>query len=187
MLFLGSQVEKIPMAVLVAIMIMVSIGTFNWSSLRQIRKIPRSETAVMLTTVFMTVFSHNLAIGVLTGVALNGLLFSRKIAQLVFVDSVIDSRGKMRVYNVAGQIFFVSVHKFIKVFDFHENVDFVRIDLTHAHLWDQSAIAALDKVIINFRRNGTAVELVGLNQASATLVDKLAIHDKSDSLDLVNH
>lgn len=188
MLFLGTQVEKIPMAVLVAIMIMVSIGTFNWSSLKQIRKIPRSETAVMVTTVVMTIFSHNLAVGVLSGVALNALLFSRKIAQLVFVDSIIDAQGEKRVYNIAGQIFFVSVNEFINAFDFRENVEFVKIDLTHAHLWDQSAIAALDKVVINFRRNGVTVEVIGLNKASATLVDKLAIHDKSDSFeDLASH
>lgn len=188
MLFLGIQVEKIPMAVLVAIMIMVSIGTFNWSSLKQIRKIPRSETAVMLTTVFMTVFSHNLAVGVLSGVALNSLLFSRKIAQIVFVDSVIDSQGEKRTYNVGGQIFFVSVQEFLNAFDFKEDVEYVKVDLTHAHLWDQSAIAALDKVVINFRRNGAEVEVVGLNAASATLVDRLAIHDKTDSLeDLASH
>ena len=188
MLFLGTQVEKIPMAVLVAIMIMVSVGTFNWSSLKQIQKIPRSETAVMLTTVVMTIFSHNLAIGVLIGVALNALLFSSKIAQLVFVDSVIDSAGEKRVYNVAGQIFFVSVNEFLDKFDFKEDVELVKIDLTHAHLWDQSAIAVLDRVVISFRRNGAEVEVVGLNQASATLVDKLAIHNKIDSFeDLVSH
>ncbi|WP_019506875.1 SulP family inorganic anion transporter [Pleurocapsa sp. PCC 7319] len=188
MLFLGTQVEKIPMAALVAIMIMVSIGTFNWSSMRQIRKIPRSETAVMVTTVVMTIFSHNLAIGVLSGVTLNALLFSRKIAQLVFVDSVIDSQGEKRVYSVAGQIFFVSVNQFLQAFDFKEDVELVKIDLTHAHLWDQSAIAALDKVVINFRRNGADVEVVGLNKASATLVDKLAVHDKLDSFeDLASH
>lgn len=188
MLFFSTQVEKIPMAVLVAIMIMVSIGTFNWSSLREIRKIPRSESAVMVTTVVMTIFSHNLAVGVLSGVALNALLFSRKIAQLVFVDSTIDPQAEKRIYHVAGQIFFVSVHEFLQAFDFREDVELVKIDLTHAHLWDQSAIAALDKVVINFRRNGAEVEVVGLNEASATLVDKLAVHDKLDSLeDLANH
>ena len=188
MVFLGTQVEKIPMAVLVAIMIMVSIGTFNWSSLRQIHKIPRSETAVMITTVFMTVFSHNLAVGVLSGVALNGLLFSSKIAQLAFVDSIVDLQGEKRIYDVGGQIFFVSVNEFINAFDFKEDVEYVKIDLTHAHIWDQSAIAALDKVILNFRRNGVEVDVVGLNEASATLVDKLAAHNKSESLeDLVSH
>ena len=188
MLFLGTQVEKIPMAVLVAIMIMVSIGTFNWYSLKQLRKIPRSESAVMITTVVMTVFSHNLAVGVFGGVALNALLFSRKIAQLVFVDSLIDPQKEKRVYNVGGQIFFVSVNQFLNSFDFKEDVESVKIDLTHAHLWDQSAIAALDKVVLNFRRNGAEVEVVGLNEASATLVDRLAVHDKSDSLeDLASH
>lgn len=188
MLFLGTQVEKIPMAALVAVMIMVSIGTFNWSSLRQIRKIPRSETAVMVTTVVITVFTHNLAIGVLSGIALNSILFSRKIAQIVFVDTVLDPSGDKRIYNVAGQIFFVSVSNFLAAFDFKENVDFVKIDLTHAHLWDQSAIAALDKIVISFRRNGTEVDIVGLNEASATLVDKLAVHNKLDSLeDLASH
>ncbi len=188
MLFFGTQVEKIPMAVLVAIMIMVSIGTFNWSSLRQIHKIPRSETAVMVTTVVMTVFSHNLAIGVLSGVALNAVLFSRKIAQLVFVDSIVDDRGEKRIYNVAGQIFFVSVNEFLGAFNFKEDLELIKIDLTHAHLWDQSAIAALDKVVINFRRNGVEVEVVGLNEASATLVDKLAVHNKLDSLeDFASH
>ncbi|HEY9768793.1 MAG TPA: SulP family inorganic anion transporter [Coleofasciculaceae cyanobacterium] len=188
MLFLGTQVEKIPMAVLVAIMIMVSIGTFNWSSLKQLRKIPRSETAVMITTVVMTVFSHNLAVGVFSGVALNALLFSRKIAQLVFVDSLIDPQKEKRVYNVGGQIFFVSVNQFLNSFGFKEDVESVKIDLTHAHLWDQSAIAVLDKVVLNFRRNGAEVQVVGLNEASATLVDRLAVHDKSDSLeDLASH
>jgi SulP family sulfate permease len=142
----------------------------------------------MVTTVVMTIFSHNLAVGVLSGVALNALLFSRKIAQLVFVDSTIDPQAEKRIYHVAGQIFFVSVHEFLQAFDFREDVELVKIDLTHAHLWDQSAIAALDKVVINFRRNGAEVEVVGLNEASATLVDKLAVHDKLDSLeDLANH
>ena len=187
MLFLGMQVEKIPMAALVAIMIMVSMGTFK-SSLQQIRKIPRSETAVMLTTVFMTVLSHNLAVGVLIGVALNGLLFSRKLVQLVFVDRFIDDRGEKRVYNVAGQIFFVSVDEFINAFDFQENVALVKIDLTHAHLWVRSAIAILDKVVLNFRRNGAEVEVVGMNEASATLVDRLARHDKANAFeDLAGH
>jgi sulfate permease, SulP family len=180
MLFFGTQVEKIPMAVLVAIMFVISLGTFNWSSLTQIRKIPRSETAVMVTTVFMTILSHNLGLGVLIGIALNALLFSRKIAQLVFVDSIVDLEGKKRIYDVGGQIFFVSVNEFIAAFDFDEDVEYVKIDLTAAHLWDQSAIAALDKVILNFRRQGVEVDLVGLNEASATLVDKLAIHDKAD-------
>jgi sulfate permease, SulP family len=180
MLFAKTQVAKIPMAALVAVMIMVSISTFNWSSLRQIHKVPRSETAVMLTTVVITLLSHNLAAGVLCGIALNTLLFSSKIAQLVFVDSIVDLHGTKRIYDVAGQIFFVSVNEFIAAFDFEEDVEYVKIDLTAAHLWDQSAIAALDKIILNFRRRGVQVDLVGLNEASATLVDKLATHEQFD-------
>ncbi|MGV2827749.1 SulP family inorganic anion transporter [Myxosarcina sp. GI1(2024)] len=188
MLVVGAWVERIPMAALVAVMIMVSIGTFNWSSLRNIRKIPRSETAVMVTTVVITVITHNLAVGVLSGVALNSLLFSRKIAQLVFVDTTLSPDGSKRVYNVAGQIFFVSVNDFLAAFDSKEDLELVKIDLTHAHLWDQSAIAALDKVVINFRRHGVEVDIVGLNEASATLVDKLAVHDKPEALqDLTSH
>ena len=90
--------------------------------------------------------------------------------------------GNSRIYSVAGQIFFVSVNHFLKAFDFQEDLESVKIDLTHAHLWDQSAIAAIDKVVLNFRRKGAEVNLVGLNEASATLIDKLAVHDKVDAL-----
>lgn len=118
------------------------------------------------------------------GVALNAILFSRKLAQIVFVDSILSSDGTTRIYSVAGQIFFVSVNDFdfLKVFDFKEDLEFVKIDLTNAHLWDQSAIAAIDKVVLNFCRNGVEVNLVGLNEASATLIDKLAIHDKPEAM-----
>lgn len=188
MLVVGAWVERIPMAALVAVMIMVSIGTFNWSSLRNIHKIPRSETAVMVTTVVITVITHNLAVGVLSGVALNSLLFSRKIAQLVFIDTHLSPDRSKRVYSVAGQIFFVSVNDFLTAFDCKEDLELVKIDLTHAHLWDQSAIAALDKVVINFRRHGVEVDIVGLNEASATLVDRLAVHDKPEAVeDLTSH
>jgi SulP family sulfate permease len=182
MLFLATQVEKIPMAALVAVMIMVSISTFNWTSLKQLGKVPHSETAVMLTTIAMTILSNNLGIGVLSGVALNALLFSQKIAQLVFVDRQVELEGKKRIYQISGQIFFASVNEFIEAFELREKagVEYVKIDLTHAHLWDQSAIAALDKVILNFRRQGIEAEVVGLNEASATLVDKLAIHPQLD-------
>lgn len=188
MLVLGKWVESIPMAALVAVMIMVSVGTFNWSSLKNINKVPRSETAVMITTVVMTVFTHNLAIGVLLGVALNATLFSNKLAQLVFVDTIVSPDGNHRIYSVGGQIFFVSVNRFLAAFDFKEDLELVKIDLTHAHLWDQSAIAAIDKIVINFRRNGVEVDLIGLNEASATLIDKLALHNKPDALqDLASH
>ena len=181
LLILNQWVAQIPMAVLVAVMIMVSIGTFNWSSIRYIQRVPRSETAVMLTTVLITVFTSNLALGVVVGISLNAILFSRKLADLVFVDTVLSPEGNERLYSVAGQIFFVSINNFLKAFNYREDIELVRIDLSNAHLWDQSAIAAIDKVVLNFRRNGIEVDLEGVNGASATLIDKLAVHDKQES------
>lgn len=181
-LVLGTWVKQMPMAALVAVMIMVSIGTFSWASLKTISRTPRSETAVMITTVLITVLTHNLAIGVIAGIVMSTVFFSRKIAKLVFVDKTLSADGSHRTYNVAGQIFFVSVHDFLEAFDFQEVVDRVSIDLTHAHLWDQGAVAAIDRVVIKFRRNGTEVDLIGLNEASATLIDRLAIHNSPDAV-----
>lgn len=181
-------VKQIPMASLVAVMIMVSIGTFSWSSLKNINLIPRSETVVMITTVLITVLTHNLAIGVVVGIVLSTVFFSRKIAKLVFVDSLLSPDRQHRTYSVAGQLFFVSVDEFLEAFNFQEELGKVTLNLTNAHIWDQAAVIAIDKVVIKFRRRGAEVELVGLNEASATLLDKLAVHQKPDALDkLANH
>ena len=185
-LLLGDWVAQIPMAALVAVMIMVSISTFSWGSIRNIRYIPKSETAVMLTTVAITLLTHNLAIGVVVGVALSAIFFSRKIAQLVFVESQLKDAGTERVYRVNGQIFFVSVETFLNAFDFREKLEKVTIDLTHAHLWDHSAVDGVDKMVLRFRKRGVQVQLIGLNQASATLLDRLAIHDKPDAMDKIS-
>lgn len=182
-LALGNWVAQIPMAVLVAVMIMVSISTFSWASLRSIKQVPKSETAVMLTTVGVTLLTHNLAIGVIVGVALSTIFFSRKIAKLVQVTSSKTGEGGDRIYFVHGQIFFVSVETFLNAFNFRENVERVVIDLTEAHLWDQSSVDAVDKVVLRFRKRGVKVELIGLNEASATLLDRLAMHDKVDDLE----
>lgn len=176
----GDWVARIPMAALVAVMFMVSFSTFSWASVRNIRRVPKSETAVMLTTVVVTLLTHNLAFGVITGVALSAIFFSRKIANLVQVTA---SNEGDRTYYVTGQIFFVSVETFLNAFNFRENVDRVIIDLSNAHLWDQSAVDAVDKVVLRFRKRGVKVELIGLNEASETLLNRLAIHDKVDSLD----
>ncbi|OAB62441.1 sulfate transporter [Leptolyngbya valderiana BDU 20041] len=187
-LVLGTWVRQIPMAALVSVMIMVSIGTFSWSSIAHIHRLPRSETATMVTTVVVTIATHNLAWGVLAGVALSTIFFSQKIAQLVFIDSVSSPDKNERIYSVAGQIFFVSVERFVRAFDFKEDLDLVAIDLSHAHLWDRSAVAAVDKVVLGFRRNGVEVKLMGLNEASATLLDQHAVFDKPEALqDLSNH
>ncbi|MEL6399571.1 MAG: SulP family inorganic anion transporter [Cyanobacteria bacterium J06626_4] len=179
-LALGGWVARIPMAALVAVMIMVSISTFSWGSLRHIRRVPKSETAVMLTTVAVTLLTHNLAFGVIVGVALSTIFFSRKIAKLMEVSAHTDIAGD-RVYVVTGQIFFVSVETFINAFDFREPVKRVVIDLSQAHLWDQSSVDAVDRVVLRFRKRGVVVQLIGLNEASATLLDRLAIHHKEDS------
>ncbi|ASC72228.1 sodium-independent anion transporter [Halomicronema hongdechloris C2206] len=187
-LVLGHWVSQIPMAALVAVMIMVSIGTFNWSSIKNIRRVPRSETAVMVTTVVITVVSHNLAIGVVIGIALSTVFFSRKIAQVVFVDTVLSSDGSERTYKVAGQLFFVSVEEFLSAFDFEEELERVTVDLSHAHVWDQAAVNAIDKVVLKFRRHGADVELLGVNEASQSLLNRLAIHNEPDALEkLANH
>ncbi len=181
----GEWVAQIPMAVLVAVMFMVSFSTFSWASLKNIRLVPHSETAVMITTVLATVLTHNLAIGVLLGVALSAIFFARKVAELVTVDSVLDESAMLRTYTVSGSLFFVSVESFLDAFQFREDVQKVVIDLTHSHIWDQSAVDAVDKTVLRFRRRNVAVDLVGMNQASATLIERLAIHDKPGALDQV--
>ncbi|MBD1873893.1 SulP family inorganic anion transporter [Nodosilinea sp. FACHB-131] len=177
-LALSGWVRQMPMAALVAVMIMVSIGTFRWASFRDMARIPRSETAVMLTTMLVTIFTRNFALGVATGIVMSTVFFSRKIARLVFVDKVLHDDSSHRIYSVSGQLFFVSVDEFVEAFDFNEFVDRITIDLTHAHLWDQGAVAALDKVANKFRRTGAEVEVVGLNEASATLFEKLTPHNQ---------
>lgn len=184
---LGGWLKRIPMAALVAVMIMVSIGTFNWRSLRNLRTYPKSSSVVMLTTVIIVVGTNNLSIGVGAGVLLSAIFFAFKVAQLVRIDSELAEDGTLRIYRVSGQVFFASTVTFSDAFDLKEAVEQVRIDLTHAHFWDISAVEALDRVVLKLRRNGTIVDVVGLNEASATIVDRLAIHDKPGALELFEH
>lgn len=187
-LVLGEWVAQIPMPALVAVMIMVAIGTFNWGSIKNLVQHPKSSSFVMLATVAVTVATHDLAKGVFTGVLLSGIFFAQKVARIVAVQSTATEDGLSRDYTVLGQIFFASSDAFVGAFDFKEAIDHVRIDVSRAHFWDVSAIAALDKVILKFRREGTVVEVVGLNEASATMIDKFAIHDKPGALDsLMGH
>lgn len=183
---LGDWVGLIPMPALVAIMIMVSIGTFSWSSIKDLRTHPRSSSVVMLATVAFVVFTHNLAIGVLVGVLLSGIFFAAKIAQLFAVRSEISPDGRERTYFVEGQLFFGSAENFMKSFDFREALDRVVIDVTKAHIWDISSVAALDMAVLKFRRDGADVVILGMNAASETIVDKLAVHDKPGALDQLN-
>lgn len=179
---LGDWVEMIPMAALIAIMIMVSIGTFSWQSIADLRKHPRSSSIVMLATVVTVVTTHNLAFGVLVGVLLSGIFFAGKISQIFRLSSEATPDGRSRIYIVEGQVFFASAEKFFNSFDFQEALEKVTIDLTKAHIWDISSVAALDTVILKFQREGAEVKLVGLNKASETIVDELAVYDKSGGL-----
>ncbi len=180
---LGDWVSRIPMPALVAIMIMVSIGTFSWSSIRNLATHPRSSSVVMLATVAAVVYTHNLAIGVLLGVLLSGIFFAGKIAQLFRVTSTASADGRTRTYRVEGQLFYASVEDFMAAFDFKEALDRVVIDVTDAHIWDISSVQALDLAVLKFRRDGAEVEIVGMNTASETIVDKLALHDKPGAMD----
>ncbi|MCJ8141937.1 SulP family inorganic anion transporter [Ancylobacter sp. A5.8] len=178
-LVLDDLVRIIPMAALVAVMIMVSIGTFSWRSILDLRTNPRSSSIVMLATVVTVVATHDLAIGVLVGVLLSGVFFAGKVAQLVSVGEVIDEAAGRITFVVEGQIFFASSEVFLRAFDFETPKRAVVIDLTHAHFWDITSIGALDKAVLKFRKAGASVEVIGLNEASATLVDRFAIHDKA--------
>jgi len=186
--FLGEWVSRIPMAALVAVMIMVSIGTFNWGSIRDLRTHPKSFSVVMLATVAVVVATHDLAQGVLVGVLLSGFFFAHKVGMVMHVGSRVEDEGRVRAYKVIGQLFFASADRFVASFDFKEVIDKVRIDVSRAHFWDVTAVNALDKVVLKFRREGTEVEVAGLNEASATLVDRFAVHDKPDAVEqLMGH
>lgn len=183
--FIGDWVARIPMAALVAVMIMVSIGTFNWASIRNLREHPKSSTVVMLATVVVTVGTHDLAKGVLIGVLLSGFFFAHKVGQILRVSSRTEDEGRVRTYTITGQVFFASADRFVNAFDYKEVIEKVRIDVTRAHFWDITAVSALDKVVIKFRREATEVEVIGLNEASATMVDKFAVHDKDGAEDML--
>ncbi len=186
--FAGDWVARIPMAALVAVMIMVSIGTFNWASVRDLRSNPKSFSVVMLATVAVVVVTHDLAQGVLVGVLLSGFFFANNISKVLHIGSVLEDQGHLRSYKITGQVFFASADRFINAFDYKELIEKVRIDVSRAHFWDVTAVSALDKVVIKFRRENIQVEVIGLNEASATMVDRFAVHDKPEAVEqLMGH
>ncbi len=180
-LVLADWLVLIPMGALVAVMFMVSIGTFDWSSLR-LTAMPFSETLVMLATVGTVIYTHDLAIGVFVGVVLSALLFARKVADGAFMEDHLSADGRTRTYVLNGDLFFVTVTGFLAHLDFEEDVDRVEIDLTHGHVWDASAAAAIDKAVLRFRRRGVEAEVAGLNDESAALLDRVGVHDKPGAL-----
>ncbi len=181
--FLDEGLKQIPMAALVAVMIMVSIGTFSWDSLLNLRVHPVSSNIVMIATVLVVVFTHNLALGVLVGVLLAAMFFANKIGRYMIVKSAIDDSGDTRTYRVIGQVFFASSEQFVNSFDFKEVVDRVTIDVSEAHFWDITSVSAFDKVVIKFRRDGVEVNVVGMNEATATIVDRFGVQDKPEEVE----
>ena len=180
--YASDWVSRIPMAALVAVMIMVSIGTFQWKSLTDIRTHPKSATLIMLGTVVVTVATHDLAKGVLTGVLLTALSFTRRVSAMLQVDDHDEPDGT-RVYRVKGQVFFADATQFINSFDYLHAAERILIDLTHAHFWDLSAVGALDRVVLKLRAHGADVEIIGLNEASDTLIERVGKHrDEAASL-----
>ena len=183
LLLFNDLVRIIPMAALVAIMIMVSIGTFSWSSLNDLRTHPRRSSLVMLATVITVVGTHNLALGVGVGVLLSGIFFAWKVAQDFRVTSTLDPEGGTRTYCVEGQLFFATADQFVDAFDFREKIARIRIDLTRAHIWDLTGVNAVDRAVLKFRKEGAAVEVAGMNRASATIMDKFAVHNDAAALE----
>jgi SulP family sulfate permease len=177
--FLGPWVKQIPMAALVSVMIMVSISTFSWRSITNLRTHPKSSSIVMVATVIVVVATANLAIGVFIGVLLSALFFAMKVQGVLRVESALGESACQRIYFVRGQVFFASSEAMVAEFDFKEQIRSVRLDLSHAHFWDITAIDALDRIVHKFRRNGIDVEVTGLNRASATMIEKYARHDKT--------
>ena len=174
MVLLRPWMARVPVAALVAIMIMVSVETFSWSSLRDLARYPKVSGVVMLATVAVTVATRNLALGVVVGVLLSGVFFAYKVMRLMDVRSSYDAASDTRIYRVTGQVFFASSDMMVDGFDLRDTARHVRIDLRGAHLWDVTAVGALETAVGKLRRHGAAVEVVGLNAASAILVDRHA-------------
>ena len=180
--FLNDWVAQIPMAALVSVMIMVSIGTFDWVSIKNIKKYPLSTNTVMISTVVVVVWTHNLAYGVFVGVLLGALFFANKISHFMYAESELNEETSTRTYIFHGQIFFNSSAKFLANFNFKEAVSNIVIDLSRAHFWDITAVHSLDMAVIKFRREGAQVDIIGLNEASETIVDRFGVHDKPEEL-----
>ncbi|XUK65638.1 Sulfate transporter [Pseudomonas yamanorum] len=188
MIFLGDWLARIPMAALVAVMIMVSISTFSWGSIRNLKEYPLSTNIVMVVTVVVVVATHNLAYGVVAGTLLAAMFFANKIAHYLDIASKHDPEHSHRTYYVVGQVFFGSADRFTNAFDLNEKLETLTIDLRDAHFWDITAVAALDKVVLKLRREGVQVDVIGMNRATSPLVDRFGVHDKPDGIDtLIGH
>ncbi|WP_284141199.1 MULTISPECIES: SulP family inorganic anion transporter [unclassified Virgibacillus] len=180
-LLLHDFLVQIPMAALVGVMIMVSVGTFDWGSLKTLHKTPITDTVVMVATVGTVLITHDLSKGVFVGIILSALFFAAKISK-VKVTTITSAEASKVVYRVTGQLFFASVTDLIASFDYKANIKEVKLDLSQAHIWDDSAVDAIDRVLYKFSQNGISVQLIGLNEESNQLLDKLAIYHKPETI-----
>lgn len=179
---LNKIVVQIPLAALVAVMIVVSISTFDWSSLTRLHKLPKTDAVVTVVTVVAVVITHNLAIGVILGIILSAIFFASKISKVQVTEVVHSSLQKME-YKIEGQLFFASVTDFLASFNFkQENITTVDIDLSNAHIWDESGVNAIDKVVLKFHQNGIKTNILGLNPASKTLLNRVTMFNKPGGL-----
>lgn len=176
---------QIPMAVLVGVMIMVAIGTFDWTSLKKLHVMPKTDLAVMIVTVVTVVKTHDLSKGVLAGVVLSAIFFVAKISSLK-VEKMLDEQTQTMVYRIKGQVFFASVDSLLNHIDYNVDADHVRVDFSQAHIWDDSAVATIDKIVLKYRDYGKQVEITGLNEDSSQLVERLGVHNKPNA-SLSNH
>ncbi len=172
-LVLGDVVKQIPMAALVGVMVMVSIGTFNWQSIRDLRKIPLGDAIVMITTVIVVVATHDLAKGVISGVILSAVIFGWRMARL-HASSYESDMGE-KVYTVSGQLFFGTMTHFVDQFCFQDDPQQIIIDFSRSHVWDLSAVTAISKVVDKYRQLDKFVVITGLNEESKRLIDRVGI------------
>ncbi|MGV8928240.1 MAG: SulP family inorganic anion transporter [Brevundimonas sp.] len=177
-LVLQEWVAQIPMAALVAVMIMVSVGTFDWTSVLKLRSTPIQSSIVMLATTGTVVATHDLSKGVVLGVILSAIFFMRKVGKTIEVEEIETPEEGVLHYRVRGQLFFASADFFAAAFEYHGHPRRVEIDMTGAHLWDLTGVAAVDKVVFRYRKQDAEVRVIGMNRASQTLVDKVGKHDK---------
>jgi SulP family sulfate permease len=186
--FSGPWVKQIPMAALVAVMIMVSIGTFNWESVRNLPQAPEKLQPRHARHRDGGRRHARPGQGRVRRRAAERVILSTKVGRILHVGSTSADEGGSRHYTVTGQVFFASADQFNASFDFKEIIEKVRIDVSHPHFWDITAVSALDKVVLKFRRESTEVEIIGLNEASAMLIDRFAVHDKQDAVErLMEH
>jgi SulP family sulfate permease len=178
-LVLQDWVARIPMAALVAVMIMVSVGTFDWKSIVNLRSTPPQSSIVMVATTVTVVATHDLSKGVVLGVVLSAIFFMRKVGKTIVVEEVETPEEGVLRYRVSGNLFFASADVFAAAFEHHGHPTRVEIDMTDAHLWDLTGVAAVDKVVFRYRRQDAEVDVIGMNRAARTLVDRVGKHDKS--------